>query len=145
MRIISKCSEIINLFDMFLTNMFSSNRIRLRAMVDLEAGEQLLHSYTYTLDGTAQRQSHLKSGKYFTCKCRRCLDPSELGINFSTLKCSKCSPDGWLRPLDPLGKSNAKRNSRYISYIGFAHFQIQTLTGSVRIVRLRYHIQQFKS
>uniref|UniRef100_A0A1I8N459 Uncharacterized protein n=1 Tax=Musca domestica TaxID=7370 RepID=A0A1I8N459_MUSDO len=76
-------------------------RIRLRAMVDLEPGQQLQHSYSYTLNGTAQRQEHLKAGKYFTCDCKRCKDPTELGTNFSTFKCSKCE-DGWLLCRDPL-------------------------------------------
>lgn len=72
-------------------------------MVALEAGQQLQHSYTYTLDGTSQRQFHLKTGKYFTCKCDRCSDPTELGTNFSTLKCNSCN-DGWLLPEKPIGK-----------------------------------------
>uniref|UniRef100_A0A6P4FLC3 Protein msta-like n=1 Tax=Drosophila rhopaloa TaxID=1041015 RepID=A0A6P4FLC3_DRORH len=66
-------------------------KIRLRAMVDLEEGQPLHHSYTYTLDGTAQRQAHLKQGKFFNCKCDRCLDPSELGTHFSSLKCGQCA------------------------------------------------------
>jgi len=76
-------------------------KIRLRAMCDLDDGQQLHHSYTYTLDGTSQRQEHLKSGKYFTCECNRCKDPTELGTNFSTFKCSKCE-NGWLLNTDPL-------------------------------------------
>ncbi|KAI8125933.1 isoform A, Protein msta [Lucilia cuprina] len=76
-------------------------RIRLRAMVDLEPGQQLQHSYSYTLNGTSQRQEHLKAGKFFTCDCKRCKDPTELGTNFSTFKCSKCE-DGWLLWSDPL-------------------------------------------
>ncbi|XP_065357523.1 SET domain-containing protein SmydA-8 isoform X2 [Calliphora vicina] len=76
-------------------------RIRLRAMVDLEPGQQLQHSYSYTLNGTSQRQEHLKTGKYFSCDCKRCKDPTELGTNFSTFKCSKCE-DGWLLWTDPL-------------------------------------------
>ncbi|XP_036329154.1 SET domain-containing protein SmydA-8 isoform X1 [Rhagoletis pomonella] len=79
-------------------------KIRLRAMCDLGEGQQLQHSYTYTLNGTAQRQEHLKTGKFFTCECKRCKDPTELGTNFSTFKCSKCE-DGWLLPTDPLDSS----------------------------------------
>uniref|UniRef100_A0A1A9WNY3 Uncharacterized protein n=1 Tax=Glossina brevipalpis TaxID=37001 RepID=A0A1A9WNY3_9MUSC len=78
-------------------------KIRLRAMVDLDAGQPLQHSYTYTLEGTAQRREHLKAGKYFECDCKRCKDPTELGTHFSSFKCSKCD-DGWLlwvNPLDP--------------------------------------------
>ncbi|KAH8390992.1 hypothetical protein KR215_003341 [Drosophila sulfurigaster] len=75
-------------------------KIRLRAMVPLEAGQQLQHSYTYTLDGTVQRQSHLREGKYFNCSCDRCLDASELQTHFSSLKCGQCT-EGWLLPKQP--------------------------------------------
>lgn len=85
-----------------VTNLFLL-RIRLRAMVDLDPGQQLLHSYTYTLNGTTDRQEHLKTGKYFVCNCQRCLDPTECGTHFSTFKCSKCE-DGWLLWANPLGK-----------------------------------------
>nr|XP_016945453.1 SET domain-containing protein SmydA-8 isoform X1 [Drosophila suzukii] len=75
-------------------------KIRLRAMVDLEEGQPLHHSYTYTLDGTAQRQKHLKQGKFFSCKCDRCLDPTELGTHFSSLKCGQCA-EGYQVPREP--------------------------------------------
>ncbi|EDW52515.1 SET domain-containing protein SmydA-8 isoform X1 [Drosophila sechellia] len=75
-------------------------KIRLRAMVDLEEGQPLHHSYTYTLDGTAQRQKHLKQGKFFTCQCERCLDPTELGTHFSSLKCGQCA-EGFQVPRQP--------------------------------------------
>jgi len=78
-------------------------RIRLRAMVDLEEGQPLHHSYTYTLDGTAQRQKHLKQGKFFSCKCDRCLDPTELGTHFSSLKCGQCA-EGYQVPREPTGE-----------------------------------------
>lgn len=80
------------------------DRIQLRAMVPLEAGQQLQHSYTYTLDGTAQRQAHLREGKYFECSCERCSDASELQSHFSSLKCGQCA-EGWLLPKQPTGKS----------------------------------------
>lgn len=58
-------------------------------------------TYAYTLQGTLQRQAHLKSGKYFTCQCSRCVDPTELGTNFSSLLCRSCHA-GSLTPVDPL-------------------------------------------
>ncbi|XP_068151523.1 SET domain-containing protein SmydA-8 isoform X2 [Drosophila tropicalis] len=75
-------------------------KIRLYAMVDLEANQQLQHSYTYTLDGTAQRQKHLLEGKYFKCRCQRCLDPSEMQTHFSSLKCGQCT-EGYLLARNP--------------------------------------------
>lgn len=72
-----------------------------RVTVDVEEGQDLYSTYTYTTYGTIQRQYHLKEGKFFVCHCKRCLDPTELGTNFSTLKCSKCD-NGWVLPQNPI-------------------------------------------
>jgi hypothetical protein len=74
-----------------------------RPTVDVKADEPLHTCYTYTLYGTATRQQSLKYGKFFTCRCPRCLDPTELGTHFSSFKCNKCDP-GLIystSPLDP--------------------------------------------
>ncbi|XP_053691863.1 SET domain-containing protein SmydA-8 [Sabethes cyaneus] len=62
-----------------------------RAAVDVAEGDQLHTTYTYTMYGTSMRQKALKAGKYFTCHCARCADPTELGTHFSSLICEKCS------------------------------------------------------
>ena len=44
-----------------------------------------------------------RDSKYFECKCKRCADSTELGTNFSTLRCKNPSCDGGLvTPKDPL-------------------------------------------
>ena len=52
---------------------------------------------------TWQLMSHIpaKDSKYFTCKCVRCIDPTELGSHFSTLYCQKC-PQGLLLSTQPI-------------------------------------------
>lgn len=65
-------------------------RLTARTAIDVEEGSKLYTTYTYTLSGTMVRQAALKSTKYFTCQCKRCLDPTELGTHFSSLKCQKC-------------------------------------------------------
>ncbi|XP_058819092.1 SET domain-containing protein SmydA-8 [Topomyia yanbarensis] len=72
-----------------------------RAAIDVAEGGMLFTTYTYTLNGTAMRQSALKAGKYFTCRCARCLDPTELGTHFSSLKCQKCD-NGLIESSNPL-------------------------------------------
>ena len=61
--------------------------------------------YSDPMWATANRQTHLYETKYFHCKCPRCTDPSELGTEFSSLKCPTCTIDrhGYLTPIDPLG------------------------------------------
>lgn len=61
--------------------------------------------YTHMLWGTHMRQDHLLTNKYFICKCDRCLDPTELGTNFSAMKCigdigKSCG--GTLLPKNPI-------------------------------------------
>lgn len=72
-----------------------------RAAVDIPKGEMLYTTYTYTLTGTRDRQIHLRKGKFFTCHCPRCLDPTELGTFFSSLKCLSC-PTGFIQSTVPL-------------------------------------------
>lgn len=42
------------------------------------------------MKGTEVRREHLMEGKYFHCKCTRCLDPTELETNLSSLFCKYC-------------------------------------------------------
>lgn len=80
-----------------------SSRLIGRVAIDIPEGEKLYTVYTYTLNGTSTRQAALKSSKYFTCRCPRCLDPTELGTHFSSLKCQKCD-NGLIVSSNPLGK-----------------------------------------
>jgi len=80
-------------------------KILVKAGRDIKKGEHLTTSYTHTLYGTQARRDHLMTTKYFTCKCARCLDKTELGTFFSALKCfgtdiNRCG--GNQLPLDPL-------------------------------------------
>ena len=54
-------------------------------------GAVLFTSYTHCLSGTLTRRLHLKHSKFFECGCSRCADPSELGTNFSALRCCRCA------------------------------------------------------
>lgn len=84
-------------------------KITMRAGRLIKAGEHLSIMYTHMLWGTAMRQEHLLTNKYFQCKCERCLDPTELGTNFSSLKCigdigKTCG--GILLPKEPIDITN---------------------------------------
>jgi hypothetical protein len=43
--------------------------------------------YTHALWGTQARREHLTATKYFTCRCERCSDPTELGTYISGIRC----------------------------------------------------------
>ena len=49
--------------------------------------------YSDPMWATANRQNHLYETKYFRCKCPRCTDPTELGTEFSFIKCQTCPVD----------------------------------------------------
>lgn len=78
------------------------SRIQVRATVDIAKDQLLYASYTYTMNGTYARQQHLQSGKFFTCHCDRCEDPSELNTNLSSFICKSCG-DGIICSSNPLG------------------------------------------
>lgn len=85
-------------------------RFQLRPTVFISKGNQLYATYAYTLAGTLERQQHLLEGKYFQCHCERCLDPTELGTNFSTLKCQNCHL-GDVLSSDPLSNKSSNNNT----------------------------------
>ncbi|XP_047500185.1 SET domain-containing protein SmydA-8-like [Penaeus chinensis] len=68
-----------------------------RAVVDIPEGAPVTNTYTNTLWGTRARGAHLSTSKLFTCRCERCLDPTELGSHISSVLCRGCS-DGLLLP-----------------------------------------------
>lgn len=71
--------------------------IIVRAAVKIPKGSHISTSYTDPMWGTANRQLHLRTSKYFSCGCGRCLDPTELGTHLSSLRCGHC-PSGLLLP-----------------------------------------------
>eukprot|EP00096_Caligus_rogercresseyi_P006994 TRINITY_DN2418_c0_g2_i1.p1 TRINITY_DN2418_c0_g2~~TRINITY_DN2418_c0_g2_i1.p1 ORF type:complete len:531 (+),score=146.39 TRINITY_DN2418_c0_g2_i1:103-1695(+) len=62
----------------------------MKALVDIEAGEEINHSYTEPLDPIIRRQSILRIGKFFQCNCIRCRDPTEMNTFSSALICPSC-------------------------------------------------------
>lgn len=79
---------------------WSPNRIR--------KGQHLSISYSDILWGTEARQNHLLQTKMFRCDCVRCNDVTELGTNYSALRCMRPECPGLLLP-----KSLAEWNSNW--------------------------------
>lgn len=65
-----------------------SGEVIVRASVVIKKGEHISISYTDPLWGTPSRLHHLLTTKYFTCRCQRCLDPTEFGTYFSAVVCN---------------------------------------------------------
>ena len=66
---------------------------QIRAAVPIRKGEHIAIMYSDPMWATANRQNHLYETKYFRCKCPRCTDPTELGTEFSSIKCQTCPVD----------------------------------------------------
>lgn len=103
-------------------------KITVRASVPIKKGEHITTMYTHALWGTQARREHLKETKYFTCQCKRCCDPTELGTNLSALRClgTEETPCGGVQlPIDPLkedtewtcNKCPAKLDNNEVSYL----------------------------
>ncbi|KAL0106622.1 hypothetical protein PUN28_016359 [Cardiocondyla obscurior] len=75
-------------------------RITVYAVTSIKKGEHLSTMYTHALWSTRARREHLLATKYFTCRCKRCADPTELGTHLGTLNCP-CK-NGLMLPKDPL-------------------------------------------
>lgn len=74
--------------------------IYLYALIFTYRGEHLSTMYTHALWATRARRTHLLETKYFSCRCERCSDPTELGTHLGTLKCPH--DNGFILPKDSL-------------------------------------------
>jgi len=61
-----------------------------RASIPIKRGFHLTSCYTDSLSTTVARQEHLLTSKFFTCRCPRCVDMTELGTNCSAFICASC-------------------------------------------------------
>ncbi|KAJ8923004.1 hypothetical protein NQ315_001552 [Exocentrus adspersus] len=80
-------------------------KITVKAALPIHSGEHITTMYTHCLWGTQARREHLRETKYFSCKCQRCRDPTELGSYLSALKClgTDGEPCGGVQlPVDPI-------------------------------------------
>ncbi|XP_065216191.1 SET domain-containing protein SmydA-8-like [Planococcus citri] len=81
---------------------FNKQNVIVRSATSIKSDQNLSTMYTNTIWGTQMRQRHLFNTKYFICECQRCKDPTELGTNFSSLKCLQDNCNSYLLPEDPL-------------------------------------------
>ncbi|XP_073977336.1 SET domain-containing protein SmydA-8-like [Rhodnius prolixus] len=68
-------------------------KINVFASCDIEKNDHISTMYTHLFWGTEARQEHLQNSKYFTCKCVRCLDATELETHLSTIRCIGLNTD----------------------------------------------------
>uniref|UniRef100_A0A182JPK7 MYND-type domain-containing protein n=1 Tax=Anopheles christyi TaxID=43041 RepID=A0A182JPK7_9DIPT len=84
-------------------------KLTFKAGRNIQNGEHLSTTYTHSLWGTQLRREHLKTNKYFTCKCNRCSDPTEFGTFLSALRCMGVENEpcgGFQLPIDPLSETS---------------------------------------
>ena len=54
--------------------LFNGRDLLIKAVRDIDPGEQLFITYTETLQLLSERQTELQKGYNFTCACERCLE-----------------------------------------------------------------------
>lgn len=97
-------------------------RVSVKATRHISKGEHISTMYTHALWGTQARKEHLAATKYFTCRCKRCNDPTELGTYISGIRClgtQILTPDtdgtscgGTQLPISPLEENSDWRCDR---------------------------------
>lgn len=80
---------------------YSDGKMTVRAAVSIPKSSPILINYTQTLWGTQARVIHLYGSKMFFCRCRRCMDPTELGTQLSFVRCRECPAGLLVPPHDP--------------------------------------------
>lgn len=62
-------------------------KITVKVVVPITKNSHITTMYSHALWGTQARRQHLRETKYFSCKCERCSDPTELGTYLSAMRC----------------------------------------------------------
>ncbi|KAH8400877.1 hypothetical protein KR009_001609 [Drosophila setifemur] len=65
---------------------------------EIKKNAHLSICYSDAMWGTADRQRHLMQTKLFKCACERCVDVTELGTDYSALKCEDRKCGGLILP-----------------------------------------------
>ena len=66
---------------------FQEYLLELRATLPIKKGEQIFTRYTTPELTSLRRQFLLQNQWYFSCDCRRCIDPTECGTMGNAIKC----------------------------------------------------------
>ena len=82
------------------------------ASVQISKGAPILFNYVRPLDTHVLRKENLYNFKYFTCKCKRCEDPTELNTFNSAYLCPTCQTG----PVVKIGLFT------FVSYISYESF-----------------------
>ncbi|CAL4061002.1 unnamed protein product [Meganyctiphanes norvegica] len=75
----------------------SDGTMQVRAAVDIKENEILTDSYTGTVEPYWERHKIVNEMFHFSCDCRLCRDPTELGTYFSSPRCFEC-PENYMCP-----------------------------------------------
>lgn len=82
-----------------LTKSFSAEgHIVVWSPKQINKGEHLSICYSDMLWGTEARQNHLLQAEMIRCECMRCNDVTELGTNYSALRCTRAECTGLILP-----------------------------------------------
>ncbi|ALC41160.1 CG8503 [Drosophila busckii] len=65
---------------------------------EIKKNAHLSICYSDAVWGTADRQRHLMQTKLFKCACERCVDVTEMGTNYSAIKCEDRKCNGLMLP-----------------------------------------------
>ncbi|XP_311564.5 SET domain-containing protein SmydA-8 [Anopheles gambiae] len=107
-------------------------KLTFKAGRDIQKGEHITTTYTHSLWGTQLRREHLKTNKYFACKCSRCSDPTEFGTFLSALRCMGIENEpcgGFQLPINPLAEDSDWKCNR--CPVQITHDQVNFLMSKI--------------
>ncbi|XP_037549529.1 histone-lysine N-methyltransferase SMYD3 [Nematolebias whitei] len=96
---------------------FEGTKIQLRAVQDVNPGDELTISYTETLSLTEDRQKQLDDQYHFICHCQRCESPEKDGLMLSGEKTK------WIPLKEALSRLEGLKTESRILYLYRANWQ----------------------
>ncbi|XP_066602946.1 SET domain-containing protein SmydA-8-like [Prorops nasuta] len=76
----------------------STGGVIVRAVLPIQKGDHISICYTDPLWGLTSRRHHLLQTKFFECSCERCKDPTEFGMMYNAILCTKGECGGSMLP-----------------------------------------------
>ena len=73
---------------------FQEYVLKLKATTAIKKGDEIFTRYTPPQLMSLRRQFLLQNQWYFSCQCRRCLDPTECDTMGNSIICSICQDEG---------------------------------------------------
>ena len=117
-----------------------NNTITVRAMRPIKKGEEITISYIGVTLGNIIRKQSFQRHWRFSCRCKRCQDPTEFGTFLQAIRCKSCNEqkkEGYMLPkynCDPSEEAKANSEENWTCNVcssSLSDLEVRVLLGDI--------------